>query len=218
MPRCRLGKKLFCEIRGWVPVKRISNARIPWPQTIIGRNRAFILCGDLVRAIRRESNAAVCYWWGVTPQTVTVWRKALDVPVATEGTSRLYRLTAERMPQSARARAIAGCNTPEANAKKSKARLGKPRPAHVREALRQANIGRKLSIERRRKMSEAHKRRGTWPPAAGRPWTAKESALLGTAPDEEIARRIKRTVRAVEGWRQRLKIRKYSSGRGFEKR
>jgi hypothetical protein len=218
MPRCRLGKKLFCEIRGWVPVKRISNGRIPWPQTVVGRNRAFILCGDLAKAVRRESNIAVCFWWGVTPQTVTVWRKALDVPVATEGTSRLFRLTAKRMPQEVRARAIAGCNTPEANAKKSAAKLGKPRPAHVREAIRQANLGRKLSIEIRRKMSEAHKRRGTWPPTAGRPWTERETALLSKAPDEEIARRIKRTVCAVEGRRQRLKIRKYNSrGRGFKR-
>jgi len=217
MPRCRLGKKLFCEIRGWVPVKRISNGRIPWPLTIVGRNRAFIICGDLAKALRRESNIAICHHWGVTPQTVTVWRKALDVPVATEGTSRLFRLTAERMPAEVRARAIKAANTPEANAKK-KVWLGKRRPPKFIEALRKANTGRRLSIEIRRKMSEAHKRRGTWPPTAGRPWTKREVAMLGTAPDEEIARRIKRTVIAVMGWRQRLKIRKYNSrGRGFER-
>src|SRR4029077_7533342 len=85
-PRCRLGKKLFCEIRGWVPVRRISAGRIPWPQTIVGRSLAFILCGDLVKAVRRESNQAVCRWWGVMPQTVTAWRKALDVPQGNEGT------------------------------------------------------------------------------------------------------------------------------------
>jgi hypothetical protein len=77
MPRTWLGRKLFCEIRGRVPVKRISAGRISWPQTIVARNRAFIVCGDLVRALRREAATAICYWWGVTPQTVTVWRKAL---------------------------------------------------------------------------------------------------------------------------------------------
>jgi hypothetical protein len=217
MPRCRLGKKLFCEIRGWVPVKRISNARIPWPQTIVGRNRAFIICGDLVKALRRESNIAICHHWGVTPQTVTVWRKALDVPVATEGTSRLFRLTAERMPAEVRARAIKAANTPEANAKK-KVWLGKRRPPEFMEALRKANIGRKVSLETRRKMSESHKRRGTWPATAGRAWTAKEESLLGKAPDEAVAKRIGRTLIAVQNWRARLKIHKYNSrGRGFKR-
>src|SRR5262245_55950447 len=36
------------------------------------------------------------------------------------------------------------------------------------EAMRQANLGRKLSAATRAKMSAAHKARGTWPPAAKR--------------------------------------------------
>src|SRR5262249_31301022 len=85
-PPSQLGSLLFCEIRGWVTVKRISDGPIPWPQTIVKHSRAIILCGDLVEAVRRESNQAISYWWGVTPQTVTVWRKALDVPRFNEGT------------------------------------------------------------------------------------------------------------------------------------
>ena len=46
MPQCQLGKKLFCEFRGWIQVKRISDGRIPWPQTIIGGGRTFIICGE----------------------------------------------------------------------------------------------------------------------------------------------------------------------------
>jgi hypothetical protein len=42
-----------------------------------------------VEAVRRESNIAVAHWWGVTGQTVTLWRKALDVAPTTEGTSGL---------------------------------------------------------------------------------------------------------------------------------
>ena len=85
--RCRLGKKLFCEIRGWLPLRRISPGRIPWPQTIVGRNRAFILCGDLVKAVRRESAVAISYWWEVTAQTVSKRRRAIDVGPTAEGTS-----------------------------------------------------------------------------------------------------------------------------------
>ena len=33
-PRCRIGKKLFCEVRGWVPVRAMSDGRIVWPLTI----------------------------------------------------------------------------------------------------------------------------------------------------------------------------------------
>jgi hypothetical protein len=61
-PTCALGKRLRCRIRGRVEVKRISAGPISWPQTIVGRARAFILCGDLVRAVRRESEEAVAYW------------------------------------------------------------------------------------------------------------------------------------------------------------
>jgi hypothetical protein len=143
MPRCQLGKKLFCEIRGWVAVKRLSDGRIPWPQT---RKGAFILCGDLVQAVRRESNLAVCYWWGVTPQTVSVWRKALDVPRSNRGSKRLWQINvAEVITPEVHARAVANANSPEANWKKAAAKIGKPRPRHVIEAIRKANVGRRLS-------------------------------------------------------------------------
>src|SRR5271165_3958276 len=93
-PRCGFGQKLFCELRGWVVVRGISAGRIAWPRTKVKRAWAFILCGDLVRAVRRESAIAVCHWWGVTPQTVTVWRKALDVPQVNAG------MLSRRLPSS----------------------------------------------------------------------------------------------------------------------
>jgi hypothetical protein len=64
-PRCWLGKKLFCKVRGWVPVRRISAGRIPWPETSVVHSRAFILIDDLVKAVRHESAIAICHWWGV---------------------------------------------------------------------------------------------------------------------------------------------------------
>jgi hypothetical protein len=36
-------------------------------------------------------------------------------------------------------------------------------------------------------MSEAQRRRGTWPPAAGRPWTAEEDELARTLPVRKAA-------------------------------
>jgi hypothetical protein len=52
-PTCSLGKRLRCRIRGRVVVKRISAGPISWPQTIVGRARAFRLVGLQDRSRRR---------------------------------------------------------------------------------------------------------------------------------------------------------------------
>ncbi|MBY0528015.1 MAG: hypothetical protein K2R98_31750 [Gemmataceae bacterium] len=139
-PRCRVGKtKLLCELRGWVTVQRLSDGRIPWPQTIVGRNRAFILTGDLARAVERKSATAICHWWGVTAQTVTKWRKVIEVPQVNEGTRRLYvEYTPERLPPEVQERARAKANGPAANAKKAAARRGRLMHPNARAALDEA--------------------------------------------------------------------------------
>jgi len=89
-PRFRYGRKVFCEVRGEVTICGLSDAPIPWPIGKRGRSRnSLVVYKDLEKAIRRESNQTVAYWWGITPQTVTKWRKALgghcyggDEPVA----------------------------------------------------------------------------------------------------------------------------------------
>src|SRR5437867_496390 len=89
-PRCRLGKTLCCKVKGEVPVTRISAGPIPWPMTTKrGGKPSMILCGDLVKAVRRESVLAVCHWWGVGRCTVWEWRQILGVGATNEGTSRL---------------------------------------------------------------------------------------------------------------------------------
>jgi hypothetical protein len=55
-------------------------------------------------------------------------------------------------------------------------------------------------------MSEAQRRRGAYPPAAGRPFTPEENALLGTAIDREIGERIGRDYKTVQARRKRLGI------------
>jgi hypothetical protein len=96
------------------------------------------------------------------------------------------------------ARARAKARDPERRAKIAAARRGKPRPRHVIEAMRAANLGRPLSEETRRKMSEAHRRRGTRPPKAGRPWTAAEDTLLSAGMSAaEVAKRTGRTLTAA---------------------
>ena len=209
-PRCRLGNKLFCEIRGWVSVKRISDGRTPWPQTIVGRNRTYILCGDLVKAVQKESALAICYWWGVRPATVRKWRRAIDVGPTTEGTRRLLSLFAhEHLDGEVRELATKRANSPEANAKKSAARIGKPMHPKARTALDKYRHSPR-SAEHRRKIGEAHKRLGTRPPKAGRPWTDEEAEFLGKLPDAEVAKRTGRTLVAVRCERRRRRIPAYA--------
>jgi hypothetical protein len=175
-----------------------------------------VVCGGLAKAVRRESNVAVCHWWGITPQTVTKWRKALGVPQFNEGTTRLWvEGTPDRLSAETQERARAKANSPEANAKKAAAKLGKPRPAHVLEALRRANTGRKLTAEHRAKIAEANRRNGHRPPV-GRVWESWELALLGAWTDEDLAERTERTVLSVACKRCKLRIEKADRrGRGL---
>lgn len=90
-PARAAGRKLFCEIRGTVTVGGYSDGPIPWPRMKKPGSACLILCGDLVRAVLRESNQAVAHHFGVSTHTVTKWRKALVVPEYNEGTRRLGR-------------------------------------------------------------------------------------------------------------------------------
>ena len=72
------------------------------------------------------------------------------------------------------------------------------------EALRKANLGRKLSEETRKAMSQVHKARGTRPPWLKEPWTPEEDALLPKHSAAEIAKRTGRTLSAVYCRRSQL--------------
>jgi hypothetical protein len=127
----------------------MSDGRIPWPVTRVKKASAFIIHGDLVQAIRQESATAVCYWWGITPQTVTKWRKALDVPTYNEGTRRLWsELASEFLTPEVQERARAKANSPEANAKKAAAKVGH---AISRKTAAALAMGREILRQRRTK-------------------------------------------------------------------
>jgi len=56
-------------------------------------------------------------------------------------------------------------------------------------------------------MSEAHKRRGTRPPAVkGPPWTPEDDAVLGTMKDRDVGERIGRSESAVSDRRYVLGV------------
>lgn len=94
----------------------------------------------------------------------------------------------------------------ERRRKIAESRRGVPRPAHVVEAVRSANLGKKASDETRRKLSEDRRRRGVRPPKAGRPWTAEEDELLRTLPAGEVAKRTERSLSACYNRRHELEL------------
>ena len=66
VPKRKLGDKLLCEYRDQeVTVKGMTDALIQWPCTRRRNQLSPIVCGDLVRAIRTESEMAVAHHWGV---------------------------------------------------------------------------------------------------------------------------------------------------------
>jgi hypothetical protein len=57
---------------------------------------SLLLDDELARAVRTESAAAVCLWWGVSHGVVRHWRKALEVTRTNNpGTHRLLQANAE---------------------------------------------------------------------------------------------------------------------------
>ena len=198
-PRVRVGAVVPCEVRGDIQVVGFTGGPIPWPLGKTTRRLAIVVYGALAVAIRRESAQAVAHWWGVDAQTVWAWRKALGVGATTEGTSKLRgAYAAEPWAAEARAKAQAKAADAGRRAKIAAARRGKPRPRHVIEAMAEARRGTHHSEETRRRMSAAHKERGTWPPAAGRPWTPEEDELVRTLSPKEAARRADRSVASVK--------------------
>jgi len=93
-PRFHYGDVVMDEVRGFVQIVALSDSPISWPIGKRGRARSPVVYQGLADAVRRESNQAVCRAWGVTPQTVSKWRKALRVPQENKGTRRLHRLNA----------------------------------------------------------------------------------------------------------------------------
>jgi hypothetical protein len=160
----------------------------------------------LTRALRREAAQAVAHWWGVGKDRVLKWRKALGVGATTEGTSRLRSdYCGEPWFEAARAKSVAKAGDPERRGKIAAARRGQPRPRHVIEAMAAGRRGKPHDAETRRKMSEAHRRRGTRPPAVGRLWTPEEDELARALTPAEAARRTGRTVEAVYSRRSALR-------------
>jgi hypothetical protein len=119
-----------------------------------------ILYGDLAKAVQRESNQAVAYWFGVCSSTVRLWRSTLGVRQNNEGTHKLrIDYTKEDWHQRAVRRGGNTPWTPERLASVRRKLKGKKRPLHVVEAIRRAKTGVRYPAEVRERMSAAQRAR-----------------------------------------------------------
>ncbi len=205
-PRFRYGRTVRCAVRGEVEVVSLHEAPIPWPVGQRGRAKSLVVYKDLACAVRRESEVAVAHQWGVTGQTVGKWRKALGVERVTEGTSkRLSDHAHTPAVVAALKKAQAKSGDPARRAKLAAAMRGRKVDRGVVEALAEQRRGTCHTEETRRKMSEAHKRRGTLVPGTV-VWTERDDDLVRSLPAPEASRRTGRTLVAVWARRRRLGV------------
>jgi len=205
-PRFKYGQRVEDETRGEVVFVGLSNAKIPWPTAIKERSKALAIYGGLAKAVRLEAASAVAYWWGVTTQTVTKWRRRMGTATNSTPGDKLLRQAFAKEPHFAQMQqaAWAKAQDPIRRAKIAAAKRGKARPRHVVEAMRLGRRGKPQSADTRAKMSASHKRRGTRPPAAGQAWTKREDLYCKTQPPAEAAKRTGRTLTAVNSRRSVL--------------
>ena len=177
-PVFEFGDVVFDEVRGEVKIVQLSDSKIPWPIGKRGRGTSPVVYADLANAIRREANVAVCYWWGITPQTVTKWRKALDVGRITDGTQAVFNehLTPAKVAEMHRLLKKTYTD-PERNEKIRQSKIGKPRSAKLMEKLRELSRGRKWTDQQRQRAREARKLKY---PHNYRRWTDEEDDMVRT--------------------------------------
>jgi hypothetical protein len=210
-PKCALGDKLSCEYRGReVAVKGMTDAPIQWPCTRRNRNASPILCGELVRAVRTESEQAVAHHWGVRYPTVWKWRRALGVPRMTNGSRRLrIEYTPEILTAEVREKSKEAMRSPEVRARLSAAHKGQRAHPNAIAAVRELGK-RPKSEEWKRRQSERLRRMWENPEAHGLPsrrnWSDEEIALLGTDTDRAIAQRLGIRRNVVKHKRERMGI------------
>jgi hypothetical protein len=168
-------------MRGTVKVGGYSDGPIPWP--VKWGTRSLILCGDLADAVKQESEVAVGHHWGVSIGVVQNWRRALGVEMYNPGTRMLQHRSGLENATPAKMRRITAL-----------ARTAGRRPKSKAWRRRMAEMVRRR-IATRGPINPRH-----------RMWQPAEDQMLGTASDEELAVRLRRSPGAVRSRRRALGI------------
>jgi hypothetical protein len=204
-PTVQLGDYLDCARFGRRRVTGFTQARIPWPRS----GHSLILCGDLIEAVRRESELAIAHAWGVSVVIVWRWRKALGIGRITPGTRRLYEeYYPHKITEAAREKMHSTWLLPELREAAGLRQRGKPAHPATLAGLRAA-ARRPKSEPHRAAISAALRRRGRIPlRPPGRAWTPEDEAILGRIADRKIAAILGCTLAQIRYARKRLGIRR----------
>ncbi len=208
-----IGDTIACAYRGRdVVIGGITDAPVQWFMIRNTGKPFVILCGDLIRAVQTESEAAIAHNWGVNKTTVWKWRKALDVGRMNSGTTLVFRTLFEsRIPEEVIEKGRRKSRSKASRQKMIRSKTGQAMHENTRKALLKA-VKHPKSQSHREALSRANKARGTLPPN-GRPWTKAEDKRLGMAPDRALALELDRSVDAIRKRRTRLQIPKYQGTR-----
>jgi hypothetical protein len=141
--------------------------------------------------VKQESVGAVSFHWGICRTVVQKWRKALEVPEHNPGTRQLlHRARTDLEPENWKRAEVRATNRAEIL----------PRRPLVHE--RSHSLRRPAASQL---MKERFARSGHVNPEM-RVWTPPEDNLVGSGPDDEIARKLGRTRIAVATRRRTLGI------------
>ena len=208
-----VGDMIHCTYRGRdVVIGGITDAPVQWFKIHNFGKPFVILCEDLIRAVQSESGAAIAHNWGVNDETVRNWRRALGVGRMTPGTTQVFRTIFEaRISPEVAEKGRIKSRSKASNQKRIASLTGRKMHPITRKALLKA-VKRPKSQAHREAISLAHKKRGT-PSPNGRQWTEAEDAVLGTAPDKVLSKKLNRSAASVRMRRTRLQIPKYQGTR-----
>jgi hypothetical protein len=184
-------------VRGKVPFRTFTNALIPWPKfKRQGKSGSggIVLCGDLIRALEKESAPAISHFWGVSRATVGNWRRALELRGRTAGAQRLVSLGVEL------------ARRPESRKKFSEAVRGRIlSSAHKSKLFAGMNKGWRERFKARR---DAYRRTGRFPKARkSDPWIPEEEKLLPKLSTTELGPVIGRSFKGIQAHRHLLGLR-----------
>jgi transcriptional regulator with XRE-family HTH domain len=213
-PACEVGGKLYC--KRWkkrVEVVGFTSSLISWPCCVVNRGgfQALILCGDLVKAVKRESELAVAHHFGATLPAVGRLRKALGLPArsqrrvpeqerphpperdlpeelldATQFGERLAARLRELREQSGLTQKLLG----------KRARLAAPRihgiesGATTMSLLDALRLAATLDVPLAALLEQPTRARSEARGRYARTFTPEEDAMLGTMSDQEVGLRI----------------------------
>lgn len=182
------GGYLVDVVRGKLPFSHFSNGRIPWP---IAKRRGpagsggYILCCDLVRALKLEAAAAISYHWGVCSETVTKWKTLAEAPVLTKGAKVLMAIGREYavLPEVRVRMSQAACRRSFRQSLKKSLIRGARRRYHAAAQARHA----------------AYQKTGKFPRVKGNkvPWIPEEEKFLGKKTVDELVVLLGRTLEAI---------------------